>query len=58
MIPPSNEGECRNLLKYYLDYCEAIYLNHKENRKQILEKVQKKQTCIDNNYQKEKDGLL
>ena len=38
-LPPSDEGEGRSLLKFYLNYCEAIALNYKENAKQILDKV-------------------
>ena len=39
MIPPSEEGEGRSLLISYLNYCEAVYLNEKENIKDILEEV-------------------
>ncbi|MCR1847892.1 AAA domain-containing protein [Paeniclostridium sordellii] len=40
MLPPSSdEGEGRSLLKHYLDYCEAIFLNHKEKADKILKEV-------------------
>ena len=40
MLPPSSDdGEGRSLLRHYLDYCEAIFLNHKEKVDEILKKV-------------------
>lgn len=57
-LPSSDEGEGRSLLKSYLDYCEAIYLNYKENAKQILDKVCSNKNVANSKYNNKDESPL
>lgn len=58
MIPPSDKGEGRSLLISYLNYCEAVDLNHIEKMKEALEKVSSKKNVNDSKYNNKDESPL
>lgn len=60
MFPPiaNEESEGRKLLKRYLDYCEAVYLNQKQNANEILKSVCSNQNVIESTYSNKDESPL